>query len=128
MNNPYLYPYYPNGYQQNPQMYQPNPINNQQKSSPIIWVQGEAGAKSFLVAPGETVSLWDSESQTIYLKSADGSGMPSMKILDYTVRDQNASEQPKSEAYVTKDEFHSFEEKTQKKLEKIMQRMDREDE
>ncbi len=109
-------------------MYQPNPINNQQKSSPIIWVQGEAGAKSFLVAPGETVSLWDSESQTIYLKSADGSGMPSMKILDYTVRDQNASEQPKSEAYVTKDEFHSFEEKTQKKLEKIMQRMDREDE
>lgn len=66
---------------------QPNPqINN------IIWVQGEAGAKSYLVAPNTTVQLWDSERQTIYLKSADASGMPSIKTLDYTVREmpQNA--------------------------------------
>lgn len=53
----------------------------------LIWVQGEAGAKSYLVAPNNTVQLWDSESQTIYLKSADASGMPSMKILDYTIRE-----------------------------------------
>ena len=56
----------------------------------IIWVQGEAGAKSYLVAPNNTVQLWDSESQTIYLKSADASGMPSMKVLDYTIRDMAA--------------------------------------
>ena len=56
------------------------------QSGGIIWVQGEAGAKSYLVAPNNTVQLWDSESQTIYLKSADASGMPSMKILDYTIR------------------------------------------
>lgn len=48
---------------------------------------GEAGAKSYLVAPNNTVQLWDSESQTIYLKSADVSGMPSMRVLDYTIRD-----------------------------------------
>lgn len=59
----------------------------QTANNPIIWVQGEAGAKSFLVAPNTTVQLWDSENQTIYLKSADVSGMPSMKILDYTIRD-----------------------------------------
>jgi hypothetical protein len=53
----------------------------------IIWVQGEAGAKSYMVAPNTTVQLWDSESQTIYLKSADASGMPSMRIIDYTIRD-----------------------------------------
>lgn len=53
----------------------------------IIWVQGEAGAKSYLVAPNTTVQLWDSESQTIYLKSADASGMPSIKTLDYTIRE-----------------------------------------
>ena len=57
-----------------------------QSNSPI-WVQGEAGAKSYLVAPGTTVALWDSESTTVYLKSADASGMPSIKILDYTIRD-----------------------------------------
>ena len=52
-----------------------------------LWVQGEAGAKSYLVAPNNTVVLFDSESQTIFLKSADASGMPSMKVLDYTVRE-----------------------------------------
>lgn len=69
----------------NPQYYQPT-APQQMQSSPLIWVQGEAGAKSYLVGPGQTVALWDSESTTVYLKSADASGMPSMKILDYTIR------------------------------------------
>ena len=77
----------------------------------IIWVQGEAGAKSYLVAPNNTVQLWDSEANTIYLKSADASGMPSMKILDYNVRN---TEQPQvtpqlqgNGAYVTVDELNA---------------------
>ena len=65
-----------------PQVQQPQP----QQNNPIIWVQGEAGAKSYLVAPNTTVQLWDSENQTIYLKSADASGMPSIKVLDYSIR------------------------------------------
>lgn len=63
------------------------PQQAQANNNNLIWVQGEAGAKSYLVAPNTTVQLWDSESQSIYLKSADASGMPSMKILDYTIRD-----------------------------------------
>ncbi|MBP5475042.1 MAG: hypothetical protein J6X83_02120 [Methanomicrobium sp.] len=51
-------------------------------------MQGEAGAKSYLVAPNNTVQLWDSEQNVIYLKSADASGMPSIKILDYTIRQE----------------------------------------
>lgn len=62
----------------------------QQSSSQLIWVQGEAGAKSYMVAPGNTVALWDSEAQTIFLKSADASGMPSMRVLDYTIREDAA--------------------------------------
>ena len=58
----------------------------QQPQNGLIWVQGEAGAKSYLVAPGNTVALWDSEAKTIYIKSADAAGMPSMKVLDYTFR------------------------------------------
>ena len=34
---------------------------NPTMTSGIIWVQGEAGAKSYLVAPNTTVQLWDSE-------------------------------------------------------------------
>ena len=73
-----------------PATYQPlyqyqQPQQTQQNG--IIWVSGEAGAKAYMVAPNNTVQLWDSESQTIYLKSADASGMPSFKVLDYTIRE-----------------------------------------
>ena len=81
---------YNNGFPMGYQPYYPQygaPTQSQQpQTNGIIWVQGEAGAKSYLVAPNNTVQLWDSETQTIYLKSADASGMPSMKILDYTIR------------------------------------------
>ena len=63
----------------------------QQQSSQIIWVSGEAGAKSYLVAPGNTVMLLDAENSIFYLKSADASGMPlPLRIFDYKER-QNAS-------------------------------------
>lgn len=83
--------YYPQQYQ--PQMPQ-QPA--QQNGGGIIWVSGEAGAKAYLVAPNTTVQLWDSEAQCIYLKSADASGMPSMKILDYTIRSQTPVNGPVS--------------------------------
>ena len=73
----------------------------------IIWVQGEAAAKSYLVAPGTTVALWDSESQTIYLKSVDQTGMPSMKVLDYTVREPEIHN-PSKENFISRDEFNSL--------------------
>lgn len=94
---------YNTGYPNYQPMYYPSQISPTQMSGTpqgqsqggIIWVQGEAGAKSYLVAPNTTVQLWDSESQTIYLKSADASGMPSMKVLDYTIR-SNGSQMPQN--------------------------------
>ena len=64
--------------------------NNSQQNSFVQWVQGENAAKSFPVAPNTSVPLFDSEANVIYIKSADASGMPSIKILDYTVRDNTA--------------------------------------
>lgn len=95
--------YYNNGYQQ---IYQPQQY--QQAQTGLIWVQGEAAAKSYLVAPGSTVQLWDSEEKVIYLKSADTSGMPSMKILDYTIRGE---EQKPAVAYATKEDLEALAEK-----------------
>ena len=102
-------------YQQMP-MQAPQP---QQANNGIIWIQGEAGAKSYLISPNTTVPLWDSESQTIYLKSADASGMPTMKILDYTIREQNSqptSALMQSSDYVTHDELSAFEERITKMI------------
>jgi len=78
-----------------------------QQNSSIIWVSGEAGAKAYMVAPNNTIQLWDSESQTIYLKSADASGMPSMKILDYTIRD-SVKNTPVSHSVMTDDKLSAF--------------------
>lgn len=95
------------------QLYPQIPQQAQSQNNNMIWVQGEAGAKSYLVAPNNTVTLWDSEKQTIYLKSADAAGMPSMKVLDYTIRENanKASNMPlnnKGEEYVTKEELEAF--------------------
>lgn len=48
----------------------------------MIWVQGEASAKAYPVAPGATVLLWDSEQPLIYIKTANQFGMPNpMQVL-----------------------------------------------
>lgn len=85
--------YQPMQYQPQAQQQPPAPQPQQTMNSNMIWVSGEAGAKAYLVAPNTTVQLWDSESQRIYLKSADASGMPSIKVLDYTIRD-NGPQKP----------------------------------
>ncbi len=103
--------YYNNGYPGNyQQIYQPQyPQQSQNNQNGLIWVQGEAAAKAYLVAPGCTVQLWDSEEKIIYLKSADASGMPSMKILEYTIRGDEG--QKPAVAYATKEDLDALAEK-----------------
>ena len=104
---------FPATYQQMMPQYQA-PVMQTQQQAPqngLIWVQGEQAAKSYLVAPNSTVQLWDSEEKVIYLKSADASGMPSMKILDYTIRgDANTAQAPAAE-FATKDDLRALEDK-----------------
>ena len=82
--------------------------NNQPNTqSSLIWVQGEGAAKSYPVAPNTSVPLFDSEANVVYIKSADASGMPSIKILDYNVRDNSpktAEIQPQAD-FVTHNEL-----------------------
>lgn len=83
----------------------------------INWVQGESGAKSWMVAPGSSVMLMDSEKSTFYIKSTDASGMPMpLRIFDYTERTvQSAAPKPETPPapqidmgqYVTRQEFEA---------------------
>ena len=99
------------------QQYQPmaQTVQAPQNNNGLIWVNGEVGAKSYLVAPGNTVMLMDAENSTFYLKSADVSGMPMpLRIFDYKER-QNATtsdfKAPTSDfseldgKYITREEF-----------------------
>jgi hypothetical protein len=119
---------YPQYTQQYPQQFQqsiptPQPQINQNQNNPIIWVSGEAGAKAYLVAPNTTVQLWDSEANCVYLKSADATGMPSMKILDYTIREgekpQNTPLKSEMNNYATKEELNAFRSEILQTIEKV---------
>lgn len=68
------------------QLPQPQP-QPQPSQNGMIWVQGEAGAKSYLVAPNTTLMLMDSENPVFYIKKTDQSGMPyPLRIFDYKER------------------------------------------
>lgn len=110
------YPYYPNYMQANNYMY-PQQVQAQQGQG-IIWVQGEAGAKSYLVGAGQSVLLMDSESSSFYIKSTDNSGMPlPLRTFDYVERTQPQQNIPAQAAttqelnpkeYVTREEFNQW--------------------
>lgn len=91
------------------------PVGYQQPQNPnpgFVWVQGEAAARSFMVAPGATVLLMDSDSTRFYIKSADPSGMPSMRVFEYTEVDPNAARQQPAQdmtaQYVTREEYNTL--------------------
>lgn len=99
MNNPYTWNY--------AQYQQPQAQNNQG----LLWVQGETGARAYMVAPGQTVLLMDSEGSSFFIKSADASGMPlPLRIFDYKEREAKsglAVEEMESK-YVTRAEYEKL--------------------
>jgi hypothetical protein len=101
--------------QQYPQIQQTisNTPINQHTSSGIIWVQGEAGAKAYPVAPGNSLLLMDSESEVFYIKSTDASGVPMpLRIFNYTEivqtqphKDEVVNTELDTSQFVTRDEL-----------------------
>nr|DAH19595.1 MAG TPA: hypothetical protein [Caudoviricetes sp.] len=120
--NPYSPGYMPGYYQMGQQMPPPMPDQlaqlrqgyqqpAQQQPTPIIWVQGEEGAKAYMVAAGNSVLLMDSENSVFYIKSTDASGMPQpLRIFDYTERGKMAPQKAETAdgRFVTREEFDAL--------------------
>lgn len=116
-NNYFPASYQPMYYQpqyQPPQPTQANAFQSQNnvaatqptQGSGLIWVQGEAGAKSYLVAPNTTVMLMDSESEQFFLKSADASGMPlPLRVFRYSEISKTANKAPEITSVVNNTEY-----------------------
>lgn len=101
----------------------------QQVNQGLLWVSGEVGAKSYLVAPNSTVLLMDSDSSRFYLKSADNAGMPNLRIFEYTEvtgTPQNAPQATNTDLkdldskYVKREEYEGL----KRQYESIMERLD----
>lgn len=132
--NPYYAPYQrPTGYynpsipqemqsaqqipMQQPQHMQTSPIQMpmNQPYNDMIWVLSEIEAQSFPVAPNNSVTLWDKNKDTVYIKSVNMQGVPSIRILDYTER--TAENAPKTHVehvcqcgskFVSKEDFKAL--------------------
>lgn len=95
----------------------------------LLWVSGEVGAKSYLVAPNSTVLLMDSDAQRFYLKSADNAGMPNLRIFEYTEVTNIPQNAPQAlntdlkeldDKVVTREEYEGL----KRQYETIMERLD----
>lgn len=108
------------------QQYQPpisQPMQNAQipmqgqPTNDFLWVLNENEATSYPVAPNNTVTLWDKNLPTIYIKSVNAQGVPSMRILDFTERTAMATKTPyaatfnSTDNFVTLDSFNALEAK-----------------
>ena len=89
------------------QQYQP-PMQQAAQQPSIQWVSSERAAYEYLVAPNSAVALWDSSAPVVYLKQADASGKPSMKIYDLVERTAQAPEARPGVEYVTRQEFEAL--------------------
>lgn len=91
----------------------PMPMQNQ-PTNDFLWVLNENEATSYPVAPNNTVTLWDKNLPTIYIKSVNAQGVPSMRVLDFTERIANAPKTPSTgpfdspNNFVTIDSFNAL--------------------
>ena len=121
MAYPYFNPYYPqpmpDNLMQMRQMQQPQmqPMQQPVQQNPIAqggvqWVSGEQEARGYLIAPNSAVALWDSTAPTVYLKQADASGKPTLKIYDLVERAETPRTAPQETGveFVTRKEFDAL--------------------
>ena len=110
--NPYTINY-ANGPYTVPQTSTPIP-NQPQSQNTFVWIQGEESARSYPVAPGNTVVLIDSDKPVMYMKTTDFSGKPQPMQIRYLVskeeyeKIQNGGNSPNSDEYVTKETFEKY--------------------
>lgn len=104
---PQGYSYYQN---QAPPMQLVQPSIQNSSDNGIIWVQGEAGARAYLVPAGKSAMLMDSEDSIFYIKTTDASGIPNaLRIFDY--KERVKQQMPKNDvAIVEQQSFSNYEE------------------
>lgn len=92
------------------QMPQVQPQQAQVSGQSMVWVNSEQEAMGYLVAPNSAVALWDSNAPTIYLKQADASGKPSIKVFDLVERTSvpRAEQPPQGIEFATKADLEAL--------------------
>lgn len=135
-NNPYASPY--TSYYQQPYatQTQPNVYQNQQQQTaqqtyiPLTFVNGEVGAKAFIMQPNSTIYLQDSDSDKLFIKKSDMQGksiMKKYKLVELDENDQIIENKPQKDLmgnFISKEQFHALKEEFEGKLSELTGKVD----
>lgn len=104
--------------------YTPTAMQPQQQSintSGIIWVNNEQEAQMYPVAPNNAVALWDVSGKVVYLKQADATGKPTVRVYDLTEREQAQPAEAAPPEYVTREDYAKMVAAVKSLLEEVKQ-------
>lgn len=100
------------------QWYQP-PVQQNTNSVMVVFVEGEAGARSYPVAAGNTVMLMDFNSNKFWLKATDSNGMP-QQLRTFEFKEVVPPQQNQNGTNsVTREEFNALTEKLDKLINEL---------
>ena len=74
-------------------------------TSGIIWVNSEQEAQAYPVAPNNAIALWESSGKVVYLKQADATGKPTMRVYDLVERTNEPVQPDEPPEYIPKREY-----------------------
>lgn len=137
--SPYGYPNYSGGFvpqysapsyaqPMQPVQYQPQPqtMGQQVPSNQITYVNGDEGAKAYIVAPNSSIMLMDSDSPKFYIKSANQNGQMSLRTFRFeevlegaTPKSQETEKKIDLSEFAKKDDLKELEQKILAKLDEI---------
>jgi hypothetical protein len=82
------------------------------QGSGIIWVNSDAEADNYPLAPNNAITLWHRTPPVVYFKQADASGRPSMRIYDLVERKNVPAEEQRrtNVEYATRQDMSAVEE------------------
>ena len=105
-------PFYGYGYAPQPRQFERlQTLENQQRQiqTQVAYVNGIEGAKAYILQPNSNAILLDSDSDYMYCKVADSSGIMSLDTFKLTkVEPQTMNNTQINTNYVTKEEFNTL--------------------
>ena len=74
----------------------------------LVSVTGIDGARAYQMPPSSRMVLFDSNSDTMYLKSTDAGGFPTLKVFDFHERVNDAPVEAQPAQSVSREEFDAL--------------------
>ena len=98
-------------------MQTPTQFMQTQPTNDMLFVLNENEASAYPVAPNNSVVLWDKNNKTLYIKTANAQGIPSMQIYDFVERTAESSTTSEKhvckcgDKYATKEQINTLKDK-----------------